>query len=228
VALQSFAVFDLGSVSIKRSLAETVLWCSVQPLTAVAEESDEMHRRRGMVEEAHRLLRQADKRAKRSWFRRDAYNSKEWKRAMSLLKEAAPDSLAPLEKQLRSSALEPRPALAQADSDAERETIVAEVVRRRSELILAQHLQFSEQVLAETTGRLLSYIPSENVADGSSRYASKGFFDADDAPPWDTWPYYSDRSLISWVPDILVPVAQAGIDGNPVECILWADAASLG
>jgi hypothetical protein len=37
--------------------------------------------------------------------------------------------------------------------------------------------------------------------------------------------YYSGRILISWVPDILVPVAQAGIDGNPVECILWTDAA---
>ena len=42
--------------------------------------------------------------------------------------------------------------------------------------------------------------------DGASRYASNGFFDAYDCAPWDLWLQYSDRTLISWVPEILFPI----------------------
>jgi hypothetical protein len=72
-------------------------------------------------------------------------------------------------------------------------------------------------------GRPLLYVPSENVSDGASTYASNGFFDLYDCPPWDTWLQYSRGTLVSWVPEVLIPLAQIGIDANPVECIKWAD-----
>ena len=102
--------------------------------------------------------------------------------------------------------------------------IVNDVVRRRAELLAVYHGMPSDGELSSGHGgRLLSYVPSENVADGTSRYASKGFFDPDDAPPWDTWLHYSDGTLVSWVPDVLLPLAQAGIDANCVACIGWVD-----
>jgi hypothetical protein len=70
-------------------------------------------------------------------------------------------------------------------------------------------------------GRVLVYGPDENVADGASEYASGGFFNLYDAPPWDTWVAYSDRRLLSWVPPDLVGFAQKGIDVNAVDCMRW-------
>jgi hypothetical protein len=208
----------------KHTLAETVVWCSLQRLTSVPVETDEMRCRRDQIEEAGRILQQARARAEGSWFRRDLYKSRDWQRAMRLLKEAKPDSLAPLEGQLRSTVLEPNIPLSRLQSEAERERIVTEVVNKRSRLLQAKRREFSEeQALSNSAGRLLTYIPSENVADGSSRYASKGFFDPDDTPPWDTWLHYSNRTLVSWVPAVLSPLAQAGIDANPVVSIAWAD-----
>jgi hypothetical protein len=48
-------MFDLNASVVRRSLAETILWCSRLPLTAVAQESDEMCRRRRLIEEAGRI-----------------------------------------------------------------------------------------------------------------------------------------------------------------------------
>ena len=209
-----------------RSLAETVVWCNLQRLTSVAAESDEMRRRRNQIEEAGRILQQAQARAERKWFRLDVCKSRDWERGMRLLREAKPDSLAPLERQLRSSLLEPNIPLSRPQSEAERERIVTELINKRSQLLQAERREFSEvKVLSEAAGRLLTYIPSENVADGASRYASKGFFDPYDTPPWDTWVYYRDNTLVSWVPTVVEPLVQAGIDANPVLCVNWADSA---
>jgi hypothetical protein len=78
-------------------------------------------------------------------------------------------------------------------------------------------------------GRVLVYFPDEELADGAAEVESEGFFDANNAPPWDTWfamvedagrrarnPY-----LLAWVPDELIHLAQRGIEVNPEECILW-------
>jgi hypothetical protein len=210
----------------KRSLAETVVWCNLQRLTSVAAETDEMRRRRNQIEEAGRILQRAQARAERKWFRQDVYKSRDWQRAMRLLKEAKPDSLAPLEGQLRTSLLEPNIPLSRPQPEAERERIVAELINKRSQLLQVERGEFSEEkVLSEAAGRLLTYIPSENVADCASRYASRGFFDAYDTPPWDTWVHYCDSTLVSWVPAVVQPLVQAGIDANPVLCVNWADSA---
>src|SRR5262245_47134966 len=36
-------------------------------------------------------------------------------------------------------------------------------------------------------GRLLAYFPDDNLADGVAEAESKGFFDIDNIPPYDTW-----------------------------------------
>ncbi len=84
-------------------------------------------------------------------------------------------------------------------------------------------------------GRLLAYDPDSNLSDGAARQESRGFFDDDNTPPWDTWLGYVTEDdgagsgrfvqftgyLISWVPQEFVALAEAGIDANPERCILW-------
>ncbi len=76
---------------------------------------------------------------------------------------------------------------------------------------------------AQVLGRLLLYEPTETVSDGAAQAASRGFFDAEDAPPWDTWFWLKESTIFCWVPESLISDAQAGIDANPVDCIRWAD-----
>jgi hypothetical protein len=76
-------------------------------------------------------------------------------------------------------------------------------------------------------GKLLLYEPLETVTDGSSEFSSHGFFNIEDAPPWNTWFLYSGGKIFSWVPEALVHNAQAGIDANPVDCIHWCDWSEL-
>jgi hypothetical protein len=70
-------------------------------------------------------------------------------------------------------------------------------------------------------GKFLLYVPEENVSDGASELFSLGFFDENDAPPWDTWVAFSKNTLLSWVPSELVHLVQHGIDVNAVDCIHW-------
>ena len=169
-----------------KALAETVSWCSTQPMTSEATESQESIHGRRLIEEAGEILRL-----------RPRYESDDWQRAMDMLKEADPDSLAPLEHQLRSTALKPRADIGVTITEQEREAIVSGVVSARSRLLPLHESDMADR--SEDLGQLLIYVPSENVADGASKYASKGFFDAYDEPPWDTWVHYSDGELI-WVP----------------------------
>jgi hypothetical protein len=79
-------------------------------------------------------------------------------------------------------------------------------------------------------GRPLIYHPNAQLSDGAAQAASRGFFDVDNAPPWATWVgYFQDDTgdygpyLLSWVPVAGIPLAQAGIDVNPEQCIRWLD-----
>jgi hypothetical protein len=84
-------------------------------------------------------------------------------------------------------------------------------------------------------GRLLVYFPDLDLADGAAEVESGGYFDVNNAPPWDTWiamvldagdnaksPY-----LVSWVPQEFLGAAQRGIDVNPEQCILWIEDADV-
>jgi hypothetical protein len=203
-------------------VAEVALWCSLQQLTGFHQDSADEARRRELMREAARLLATARYKGD-SWLQRSRPGERRWTRAMNLLREADPDSLAPLEHQLRSSTLKQADSIGSSYSEESRQEMVNRVIDLRSSLIKSHPPSEHAIPPSRLRGKLLLYIPCENVSDGASRYASNGFFDLYDCPPWDTWLQYSDRTLISWVPEILFPLAQAGIDANPVECIKWAD-----
>jgi len=97
----------------------------------------------------------------------------------------------------------------------------------RSALVRDTNIEVADPAVTESKGRLLLYEPLETVTDGASGSSSRGFFDIEDAPPWDTWFLYSEGSILSWVPEALVQDAQAGIDANPVDCIHWCDRPKL-
>ncbi|MCX6593127.1 MAG: hypothetical protein NTZ56_16545 [Acidobacteria bacterium] len=202
-------------------IAEVALWCSLQKLTAVHEDSPDEARRRALMKEAAHLLDAARSRGS-GWLEELLPDDRRWTRAMDLIKEADPDSLAPLENQLRSLELKPPDSIGSSYSDESRREIVNGVIDRRSSPMQAR-LPQNPAMTDRFPGRSLLYVPSENVSDGASRYASNGFFDLYDCPPWDTWLQYSRGTLVSWVPEVLIPLAQSGIDANPVECIRWSD-----
>ena len=89
-------------------------------------------------------------------------------------------------------------------------------------------------------GSLLAYFPDENLFDGVAEQVSKGFFDVNNIPPYDTWVWmvrnvrtfeYADGAkgeteanyLVAWVPPEFIPLARAGVEANPEGCILWLD-----
>ena len=100
-----------------------------------------------------------------------------------------------------------------------RQAILKLSEKRRSFL---QAQSVSLETVHKSKGKILAYYPLENVADGAAEASSHGFFDCDDAPPWDTWFFYDEGLILSWVPEFLIVTAQAGIDANPVDCIRWA------
>jgi hypothetical protein len=77
----------------------------------------------------------------------------------------------------------------------------------RSALVRDTNIEVTDPAVAESKGRLLVYEPLETVTDGASNSSSRGFFDIEDAPPWDTWFLYSAGSISSWVPEALVQLA---------------------
>jgi hypothetical protein len=89
-------------------------------------------------------------------------------------------------------------------------------------------------------GRLLAYFPDDNLADGFAQTVSKGFFDVDNIPPYDTWVWIVDDTrhfkyadgvngelqanyLVAWVPPDFFEFADSGVDANPEGCIQWLD-----
>jgi hypothetical protein len=207
-------MFDFNSGRLKRSLEETIAWCGTLSLKVQRSESAAAHHRRARVKQSEQLLRQANERVKHKWLRREVSETEEWRQAMTLLQEVR-DSLGPLQNQLRSLSLRPTCAL---DSlDAPWVSAVAEVVEKRSQLVHG-----TSSVGDQAGGRLLLYVPTENLACGAAQASSCGFFDVNNVPPWDIWVDFSKETLVSWVPPDLVEAAQMGIDVNPEGCIRWA------
>jgi hypothetical protein len=100
---------------------------------------------------------------------------------------------------------------------------VSEVIQQRSELLRATNVRLPEIDAIYPKGKLLIYFPMETVTDGAAEASSHRFFDGEDAPPWDTWFWYSKGAILCWVDGSMTSAAQAGIDANPVDCIQWAD-----
>jgi hypothetical protein len=212
-------VIDTDSASFKVSLSETVAWCANQSLTSRVDEPAIIRDRRELVEESNRVFRRAYERLQKDWER--IFKSEEWHKSRALLEEADPLSLSTLDAQLRSGALKPNFTMDGFSDDELWAKAVTEVVAERSKLLGV--VSPAADAGNETQGRLLLFIPRETLRDGAAKYSSNGFFDANNVPPWDIWVSFSERSLVSWVPPVLVETAQRGIDANPEACISWLE-----
>jgi hypothetical protein len=218
------AAFDLHASDIINSIEQTIAWCATQPITATPVETEDDLRRRRLFAESGLLMATAYTKhvgSSKKLLRREYWESPEWKLGMELSRQANPLPI-PLANQLRTHALEPKRRIEEIKIEEERKAMVRSVVDRRSALLRA-HVQATPPRAGndQREGRLLIYVPDDNIQDGASEYSSFGFYDSCDAPPWDTWIAYSDRKLLSWVPAELIGLAQIGIEVNVVECIPW-------
>lgn len=143
-----------------------------------------------------------------------------------------------LSHDLRSPEIDPSTSLEFRDWSAAQESIhawgqakqenyrlaVLQLTQRRSDLLRERNVSISNGYKKiQVAGRLLLYFPRETVSDGAAEESSRKFFDIEDAPPWDTWFWNSNGTILSWVPEDFISRSQAGIDANPVDCIHWAD-----
>jgi hypothetical protein len=209
--------FDVKSADLQQSLKEIMLWCADRQLTPTPAEKEEIRRVRELREEAGALLHDAmsESRSLLNRIRRREYSSMpKYQRGMELLSKADPVSSISFAKWLRSPELKPEVPLSQC---IQRERVVRSVVSTRSARAVGMRRQFK----SPSEGRLLLYWPDRNLADGAAEYASIGFFDVDNTPPWDVWVAFSGNALLSWVPAELVDSAGRGIDANPEGCIAW-------
>jgi len=216
---------DIEGLSV--SLAETIEWCERQKIVGTFDEGEEIKRRRNLGKEANELIHRAYEERNRFWnrlLRRNYAHSRLWRRGMELYRQADLSSIAPLALQLRTPGLAPTKSLSEVQTEPEREEVVRSVVLRRSRLLSSgteiAKVKFDYDLGG---GRLLLYVPAENLADGAAEYVSGGFFDLDNTPPWDVWVTYSHGILLSWVPPHLLTLVQDGIDMNPECCIHWMD-----
>jgi hypothetical protein len=211
-------------------LSETVAWCTLQRLENDPAETDEFRNRQQLAREAAFLFRRAvlleKKNSIQSWLLHHLRlgpneDPKELRRrGLELSRAGDVAAVLPLNGQLRTPELAPR-SLFEAEID--RGEIVEELSDKRAGL-LRNRGAYPTRISSDLCGgKLLIYEPDDNVADGASQHQSKGHFDAEDAPPWDTWVFYFDRHLVSWVPPKLVDLVQRGLDVNPVDSIRWAD-----
>jgi hypothetical protein len=198
-------------------LLETIVWCSAQQLENDPYESQEVKNRRRLAERATELF-QAAYRADKD----DVFRTPEYQEIKRLYAEADAGSIAPLERQLRTIALKPPSDISKVEEAPNRRVIVEEVARKRTELLRASGINVGTASHSAAGGRILLLVPDDNLSDGAARYASKGFFDADNVPPWDTWVCYFGKCLMAWVPSELESLANAGISVNPEACIAWA------
>jgi hypothetical protein len=205
------------------------MWCSLQPLIASPQESEEIKHRRQLLERSGALSREAYALGSHSGFR--WLTSRKRKRlhqeARLLLKEADPDSIEPLRAQLRTESLKPHANFTSPQEAADRDAIVEGLCEKRAALLRQTDKISIVDKVELSGGKLLLYSPDENLFDGAAKYSSKGFFDVDNIPPWDSWVCFNGIHLVSWVPSVLLDLADAGIDVNPEGCIKWADDESI-
>ncbi len=210
---------DFESPQFNRSLAETVAWCSARSLGIEHVNRSAVAHRAALRQQANQLWEEARTNAKQGWLRLEPYETRQGLQARRLI-ERVTASFGPLEHILRNESLKPRILPEISSTEAVWLDAVSDVVAKRSEQICKHALP---QVDNESAGRLLLYVPSDNLADGAADQSTNGLFDVNNVPPWDIWIGFSNHTLVSWVPPVLIDAAQMGIDVNPEECIRWAD-----
>jgi hypothetical protein len=193
---------------------EVCLWAENKEVPL---ESEEVRRRRQLIEEGSLLMHRALKR-----FTPDldeAFKSKDFKQGQLLVGEGDPSSIAPLARLFRSVELKPV-KLPQLGSPVEEwHAAVRGVVEKRRELL--SHYASNRPEPDVQLARVLCFNPVESLSDGAAAYCSHGIVDDDNVPAWDLWVNYSEGTLFSVVPGSFVALIEAGIDSNPEQCIYW-------
>lgn len=213
----------------RRRLAETIAWCALQKLESKPAESDDVKRRRALGAQAVNLAfaaHQLEASSPFKWVSRSKVSSMR-KEAELLLAEAQLDSIRPLADQLRTPALK-RAKFELSQTDEARAAIVEAVCEARA----VQMREYGKPIADSSAidiggGRILRFKYRGTIADRSPGYESKGFFDNECAPPWETWVCYTSGGLVAYVPRILCGLAQLGIEVDPAESIRWADSQFL-
>lgn len=198
----------------QQSLAETIVWCTGLPIESDPYEAPEIKQRRALATKAGELNRRTYLSHWPEFLKKIQYS-----RARRMFARSRLAEISPLDAQLRSPELRP---ILPFDFHREKWTgIVKTVISRRAEkLQLQKRSPMPANDLAG--GKVLLFSPEETLSDGAARYSSKGFFDDDNVPPWDSWVAFFDQYLISWVPSQLVELVNAGVEVNPEQCTLWA------
>jgi hypothetical protein len=203
-------------------LAETIAWCSLQKLQNNPPESEEIKRRRALGEQATNhafAAHQLEAASPFKWVTRGKVKRMK-EEASRMYAEARLGEIRPLTQQLRTPDFRPWPSLSDMQSNHSRAETVDRLCEARA--LRLKDIGHSVGSFADL-GRILLYCPDDNLSDGAAAYSSKGFFDDENAPPWDTWVSFEGKYLISFVPRLLCGLAQRGIEVNPEECIRWAD-----
>jgi len=109
--------------------------------------------------------------------------------------------------------------------------IVNTVSKERRQYINAVSRDGQEVFKDLAGGRLLLCTSvTESIPDGVVSNMSKGFYDEDDLPPWDTWIYYLDAGkeyLISWVPPEWIQLANVGVEIHFLDCMRWEEMSGI-
>lgn len=97
------------------------------------------------------------------------------------------------------------------------------VIRQRSALLAAQGHGFASAKRSHhlAGGNLLVACPQGSLSHGLSVGLTGGFIDGDEIPPWDTWIYFSNNRIVSWVPHNLISAVSSAIECNAEGCISW-------
>ena len=201
----------VDSEQFNSSLRDVIDWCAMHHSTMIRD-SEEAAFRRNQCEMAFLLIEKAR-------MSRSVHETEQWKQALVRLSRIR-ESLGSVGSRLRSPGLMPSKAIDEFRTDADWFQAVSEVVNKRRAKN-KQNPPVGDELVPASSGRLLTYLPHENLADGAADFASGGFFDTNNVPPWDLWVSFSDGALISWVPLGLIEAAHLGIDANPEECICW-------
>ena len=218
------------SVEARRQrLAETIAWCNSQRLINKPIESEEIKQRRALGERAANhafAAHQLESASLFKWINRKKVKTMQ-EEALQMHREARLDEIRPLAPQLRTPALKPAAEFASGQTEEARGEIVEAICRTRAQALREKGIEVNPVASDLAGGRILRYWPRGRIADGSSGYESRGFFDSECAPPWDLWVCYGGDALLAHVPRLLVPLAQSGIEVDPEECIRWADTSTL-
>jgi hypothetical protein len=107
--------------------------------------------------------------------------------------------------------------------------MVERITTERARLLREHRVYPAAAAVDLAGGRLAVYFPADSLSEGHSKRVSAGFYDVDDAPPWDTWlwlvpdvRYPLWHYLVSWVPPELMELAGQGMASNSSDCIRWA------